>query len=156
MYLRVREKKRKNLLKLLKKALTNHSKRYIISISNEPIVVERKTYMMTKREFFETVRTMTGVTPEMREFIDHQVELLDNAKLKDRKPTKVQKENVSIKETIVSALNETPVTISDLIAGCEELSGFSNQKISALLSQLVKTGEVVKTYEKRKAYFARG
>jgi hypothetical protein len=34
------------------------------------------------------------------------------------------------------------------------LGGLSNQRVSALLRQLVESGEVVKTIDKKKSYFA--
>jgi len=69
--------------------------------------------------------------------------------------TKTQKENEGLMETIVNALAEleNPVTVTELIANSEVLTGFTNQKISALLRKLVEAGKVVKTMEKKKAYF---
>ena len=45
-------------------------------------------------------------------------------------------------------------TVTELIKGIETIADYSNQKISALLSQLVKDGKVVRTVEKGKTYFA--
>ena len=70
--------------------------------------------------------------------------------------TKTQKENEVLMETIVVALAEIdkPVTVTELIANGEGLDGYTNQKISALLRKLVEAGKVVKTIEKKKAYFS--
>lgn len=68
--------------------------------------------------------------------------------------TKTQKENEVIKEVILNVLadHEERMTVSDMIAD-ERLNGYTNQKISALLRQLVDKEMVEKTMEKRKAYF---
>ena len=73
----------------------------------------------------------------------------------DRKPTKTQLENEGIKDTIVSALSAIgkPATIADLQKSCGELAEFTNQKLSALLTQLVKGGKVIRTEVKGKAHF---
>ena len=71
-------------------------------------------------------------------------------------PTKTQKENEVLMEVIVNDLAEigAPVTVTELIAQGEDLNGYTNQKISALLRKLVEAERVVKTMEKKKAYFA--
>ena len=68
--------------------------------------------------------------------------------------TKTQKENEVIKEVILNVLadHDERMTVSDMIAD-ERLNGYTNQKISALLRQLVDKEMVEKTMEKRKAYF---
>jgi hypothetical protein len=86
--------------------------------------------------------------------------ILDSYRTKstNRKPTKAQEENVTIKATILDVLREAskPLTITEIQAEDETLAGLTNQKISALLTQLGEkgTGEVVKTMDKKKAYFS--
>ena len=69
--------------------------------------------------------------------------------------TKTQKANEELKVRIANdlAFIGSPVTVTDLIKHGEGLEEFSNQKISALLRQMVEAGTVVKTIEKKKAYF---
>ena len=69
---------------------------------------------------------------------------------KSDKPTKKQAENATVKDAILATLSTTEGKRCGDIA--TEV-GISGQKCSALLSQLVKTGEVVKTEEKRVAFF---
>lgn len=69
---------------------------------------------------------------------------------KSDKPTKKQAENATVKDAILATLSSTEGKRCGDIA--TEV-GISGQKCSALLSQLVKTGEVVKTEEKRVALF---
>ena len=92
------------------------------------------------------------------EFIEGRIEQVNkkNAGGGERKPTKTQLENEGVKETIISALSAigVPATISEVQKSSAELGELSNQKISALLTQLVKAGAVVRTEVKGKAHFA--
>lgn len=63
-------------------------------------------------------------------------------------------ENLEIIKEVLSACTE-PVTIADLLTAEPLTNRISTpQKMSALLTKLVNSGEVVKTYDKRKAYFS--
>ena len=65
-------------------------------------------------------------------------------------------ENTVFKSEIVEFLNKGgKFSISDLQNSIDSLKELSNQRVSAILKQLVDSGEVVKTYEKRKAFFSR-
>jgi sugar-specific transcriptional regulator TrmB len=68
--------------------------------------------------------------------------------------TKTQKENEGIKAVIAEVLNESgeKKTVTELISD-ERLNGYTNQKISALLRQMVEAGCVNKSIEGKKAYF---
>lgn len=74
----------------------------------------------------------------------------------DRKPTKTQQENEGVKAVILEVLGNAnkSMTILDLQKNSVELAEFSNQKISALLTQLIKANVVVRTEVKGKAHFA--
>jgi DNA-binding transcriptional regulator GbsR (MarR family) len=48
---------------------------------------------------------------------------------------------------------ESPMTISEIIKAHEDLHELSTQKVSPLISSLVKEFKVVRIEEKRKAYF---
>lgn len=69
-------------------------------------------------------------------------------------PTKTQKENEGVMETILEVLadNEDKMTVTEMLAD-DRLKGYTNQKISALLRKLRETGKVEKIMEKKKAYF---
>ena len=117
---------------------------------------------MTKVEMFSAIRSyieggkVSVSTPEMIAFVDRQIELINNKSAKaSSKPTKTQTENANIKALIVSALRKINayVTISDMQGQTPELAEYSNQKLSALMRQLVESGEVVKTVDKKKSYF---
>ena len=115
---------------------------------------------MTKREWFAVLANVIENSEmenktEALAFINHEVELLEKKSAKSGQ-TKTQKENVSIMETIKTALSEVgkAVTISELQAASSTMAEYSNQKLSALLKKLVESGEVVKTTEKKKSYFS--
>ena len=73
----------------------------------------------------------------------------------DTKPTKTQQENEVLKGYImeVLTLNKTPMTIAQIQAEDIELKDLTNQKMSALLKQLVDTDQVVKTKDKKATLF---
>lgn len=112
---------------------------------------------MTKREMFVTLATLNDVVarPELVEFINHEIELLDNRKVSSSKPTKTQKENEQILVVIKDVLTSigTPCTVTEMITD-DRLNIYTNQKISALLRKLVEKGEVVKTMDGKKAKFS--
>ena len=99
-------------------------------------------------------------TADALAFLDERIAITEKKNASgsgaDRKPTKTQLENEGIKDTIVSALVEIgkPATIADLQKSCGELAEFTNQKISALLTQLVKADKVSRTEIKGKAHFS--
>ena len=88
------------------------------------------------------------------DFLTHERELLEKKSSKSSQ-TKTQKENEIIKEKIVETLQELdrPVIITELQEANTELANLSNQKISALLKQLVDNGIVKREVDKKKAYF---
>ena len=72
----------------------------------------------------------------------------------ERKPTATQKENIGFKEAIVHGLGDGKYTITDIIKSVPEISSLSNQRVSALVRQLVADGILVREEIKRKAYFS--
>ena len=110
--------------------------------------------MTTKREMFELIASALADNTEVVEFCNHEVELLNKkASYKSSKPSKKSVENEAIKAEILEVLDgsEAPMTISEINAVLDK--GFTSQKVSALLTQLIKAEKVVKTYEKKVAYF---
>lgn len=119
------------------------------------------TKKMTKKEMFAMVQAVVENATvenkaEMIAFIEHEIELL-NKKSSKSGQTKTQKENEILKEQLLSAFAEMekPVTISEFQELSEEpVANLSNQKLSALLNQLVKAEKMVKTIEKKKSHFS--
>ena len=69
--------------------------------------------------------------------------------------TAEQKKNEGLKEIILEVLTryEEPKQVKDLIAENEELASYTGQKISALITQLVKAEKVVKVVDKNVSKF---
>lgn len=114
---------------------------------------------MTKRDYFNELLTIAEVkdNKSMVDFINHELELLEKKNAsKSSAETKTQKENAGIKENLLNEMEQgKKYTISDMLkelACCKELT---NQKVSALVRQLVADGVLVRTEEKRKAYFSK-
>ena len=111
---------------------------------------------LTKKDHFAALLTLAEVQENQTlvDFINHELELLSKKNTADRKPTAAQKENEGIKAIILAALTTTPTSISDLQKKDAALAEISNQKISALLRQLIIDNKVVRTEDKKKALFA--
>ena len=112
---------------------------------------------MTKRENYTALRAIVADNAELVAFIDHEIELLNkkNAR-RSTKPTAKQVANDEIKDVIHDVLldADAPMMIADIITDDPALAGLSTQKGSALLAQMVAAGDVVRTVDKRKSYFA--
>jgi DNA replicative helicase MCM subunit Mcm2 (Cdc46/Mcm family) len=112
---------------------------------------------ITKAQMFAMIKEVPAVAEndEMVAFIDHELELLAK-KSASKKPTKKNEENEVLKAKIVEVLGtfENGATVSEILGASEDFSGMSNQKISALLTQLVKAEKVVRTEVKGRAHFA--
>ena len=70
-----------------------------------------------------------------------------------KKLTKTQIENEEIKAQILEVLTSEPKAIKELQAENESLAEYTNQKLSALLKQLVGENKVERVEEKRVAKF---
>ena len=119
-----------------------------------------KTTKPTKRMLFTALLALVKETaPENEEiltaFINNEIALLDK-RTANKTVSKTQVENENIKAKILDALTEIdkPVTISELQALTPELAIYTNQKLSALLTQLKANNLVTKTIEKKKSYFS--
>ena len=111
---------------------------------------------LTKRDHFNTLLTIPAVSdnPVLVDFINHELELLSKKNSTDKKPTATQQANEVLKEAIIDLLVDgNPYTVSQIIKEVPECAGLSNQKVSALMVQLVNEGQVEKVIEKRVSYF---
>ena len=114
---------------------------------------------LTKREKFEMIAKIEEVAknPMLAEFVEHELELLAKKNASgEGKQTATQKANEEIKNGIVAELENEPdrmFTITEMIKNFECCKPYVNQKISALVNQLVKEGRIAKIEEKRKSYF---
>lgn len=111
---------------------------------------------MTKREMFAEIRNAVIDNAEMVAFIDHEIELLNRKSTSPKKPTKTQMENDAFKVVIVDHLADVdaPKTIKELQAEVAELNGLTNQRITHMLTDLVKAGKLTKEYVKKTPYYS--
>ena len=112
------------------------------------------TKKMTKREYFTQIMENYNLTEDERTFIKHELELLAKKNSAEKKPTAVQVANEGLKKAILDFMVEgQKYTITDLMKSVPELADLSNQRVSALVRQLKDSELVIRTEEKRKAYF---
>ena len=110
----------------------------------------------TLKDYFNEIITLAEENgrDDLVEFAKGRIEVL-NKKTENRKPSKTDEVNAHIKEVIVDTLGGVEkATVSELIKLNDELRELSNQKVSALLRQLVETGKVEKFVDKKKSYFS--
>lgn len=114
------------------------------------------TKKMTKADYFKQIMANYDITADERAFIEHELELLAKKNSAEKKPTAVQVANEGIKGAILEGMDEgVKYTITDLMKNIEACADLSNQRVSALVRQLVADGSVERTEEKRKAYFSK-
>ena len=111
---------------------------------------------MTKKEMFAEIRAIVADNAEMVAFIDHEIELLEKKSSATRKPTKTQIENDGFKAEILAYLAgaDAPKSIKELQSEVESLSGLTNQRITHMLTDLVKGGSLVKEYVKKTPFYS--
>ena len=114
------------------------------------------TNKITKREVIGMMMNelVIKTNPTYVAYLENELALLDK-KAQNKKATKTQEQNVGIKALILDVLATIGSgTVTDIQNGNEELSALSNQKVSALVRQLVESGEVVKSTDKKKSIFS--
>lgn len=112
---------------------------------------------MTQRDYFNEIIALAKANgrQDLVDFAEDRIEVL-NKKFANKKPTKTQAENEGYKDAIHSALAtvDKGVTVTELQGLDDTLGTLSNQRVSALLRQMVEAGEVVKTIDKKRSYFS--
>lgn len=93
-------------------------------------------------------------TAELVAKIDNELTLLAKKNSAEKKPTAQQVANDSVKQAIIDGMEHgVPYTITDIIKSVPACAELTNQRVSALMRQLKDAGVVVRTEDKRKAYF---
>ena len=120
----------------------------------------------TRKEMFTRVSDFLAehdADTGMIDFINHQIELLDNKK-ESKKQSKEQEENVAYSNAIyeqmaferkysaAELMKELPA-VNDWNANHE--TELSVQKLASLLKPLVDGGKVIKTTEKRRVFYTK-
>ena len=109
---------------------------------------------MKRSDLFREIATIEAVSVNT-DYVDallKEAESLDKrAQSRIGKQTKTQKENVAIKASIVSALSEAETMTATEVSNAV---GISLAQATALLTQMVKGGEVNRSVEKKVAHFS--
>ena len=113
---------------------------------------------ITKAQKFQMLADLPAVKadPMLSEFIAHEMELLAKKNTADKKPTAQQEVNAVIKQNVLTVLADGKKrTVSELLKMVPDLPDtMTNQRMSALVRQMVDAGQVVRSEDKRKAFFA--
>ena len=123
--------------------------RVALSTAIEVLSKSAETFTLTAGE-----ETLTYSAEEVVAKLTTMVEQLDKKASAPKKPTAKQVQAVGEAEEVYEALKALgkAVTVSELMEAVPELRKHSNQKVASLLRSML-DGKVVRTEEKRKAYF---
>lgn len=112
---------------------------------------------MTKKIALTTALTYIPENEtEIRQKIEEMIVQLDKKNASPKKLTANQEANLVLRDAVLLFLEMYPdemFTCSDLAKRVPELDGATPQKVSALMSALVKVDKVERIQEKRKTYF---
>lgn len=92
---------------------------------------------------------------DVREKVEKMKAQFEKKNSAEKKPTATQVANEGIKAVILETLADKSMTITEIQKANSELAELSNQKISALLKQMIADGSVKREEIKRKAYFSK-
>lgn len=108
---------------------------------------------MTKREHYEQIKTRYNLATDDLDFINHELELIDKKTSADKKPTAQQTANKGVADAILAGMEPNKLyTITDLIKVIPACADLTNQRVSAIVKQMIGTS-IERVEEKRKAYF---
>ena len=108
----------------------------------------------TKKQMFEGLLAMPNITEEQKQFINHEIELLTKKNSGEKKPTATQIANEALKVAIAEGMEANRLyTVTEVIKEVPACAGPTNQKVSPLMNQMVLSGLLTKTEEKRRSYF---
>lgn len=114
------------------------------------------TKKMTKRDYFNAILSKYPLTSAEKAFVEHELELLEKKNSADKKPTAQQVANDGVKMAIYDGMEENRVyTVTEIIKSVPACAELTNQRVSALLRQMIADNMVIRTEDKRKAYFSK-
>lgn len=128
--------------------------------------MENKVKKLVKKDYYKALLRYLEANPDvqfidgipvdqMKEFANHEIELLDKKNASDKKPTKQQQENEKLKKTLLETMvGKNLYTITEMMKFPISVEkDLSNQRISALMKDMIKDELVERIEDKRKAYF---
>ena len=116
----------------------------------------------TKRDRFNRLFTIVQEgsfedADDLMAFIEHEIDLLDKKNSAERKPTAKQVENEGFKSDILAWMEQgKSYSVADIVKGVPSVvaSGISANRVTALLTQMRESGVIVRTEDKRKAFYS--
>ena len=116
------------------------------------------TKKITKRDHFNALLNIPAVANDeaLTAFVKHELELLDRKNSGEKKPTATQVANEVLKADILTCMEDGRLyTISEMIKEFPCCADLSTPKVSAVVRLLKDEGTVIRTEDKRKAYFSK-
>ena len=114
--------------------------------------MEKMTYVKA----IDVVLNGGEMTAEVKEKLEELKASIAKKNSAERKPTATQTANEGFKVAILNAMESGKgYTITDLMKSVAEIADLSNQRVSAIVRQMVESGDVVREEIKRKAYFTK-
>ena len=114
---------------------------------------------MTHKDYFSALLNMAEVKayPGMEDFINGRISALEKKASAPHKETEQDKAKSGIKASVMEFLSANPgkqFTITQMLKQIKDLPAeTSNQRMTSLVTQLVREGEVDRVVEKRVSYF---
>ena len=117
---------------------------------------------ITKREKFEMVLKMVEGNDMLTEFINHEIELLENKSSKgSAKKSEEQEQFIDLIRDVLSECNDVKGMQCGAITKDERIASFkwadgketSSQRVSAMLKKMKDSGDVVAVSDKKVTYF---
>ena len=114
---------------------------------------------ITVKDYFVELRALAerANRTDLVQFVDSRIAQVDakNARRSD-KPTKAQAENAMLAETVIANMPAgQAMTVSEIQNAIPDLAKLSNQRVTAVVRSLVRTGAVVRSEVKGKAFFTK-
>ena len=123
-------------------------------------MTNEKAKKVTKKERFAQLLELEAVkaNADLVAFIEHEIELLENknkSKSGEKKPTERQRENEQLKKLILEHMKpDTLYAGADFLREVPALKGESNQRVAALMKQLMENeGKVERVQDKNKVFW---
>ena len=120
---------------------------------------------LTKKDYFEMIKGVCADRTDIVDFCNHEIELLSRKNSKSG-ATKTQKENEIVANILIEELAKVgkPITITDLMNTSDTIKNYTlengnnltNQKISAIFTQLKDNHRIIRVVDKKKSYFSIG
>lgn len=110
---------------------------------------------MTNKMALNFVLDNCDIPADVREKLEKMLEQVEKRSNAIHKPTATQIANEGFKTAIAEGIGDSAMTISEMMTAIPALAELSNQRVSAIVRQMVADGVLTREEIKRKAYFSR-